>query len=195
MADVPLYQKPERGYIRMFLCTKQAGRGYIRMLTCTKKPERGHIRQNRPLRNRPFVSSRNLVGISAPKKIFRRNPPNSPQTPSWPLAPQLPLLLKDPPPPLGFSNKPPPLAPRTPPSPPPSRQNIRNVHLSGTGDSQRDSRESIRANHSQLKPLFLQRVRPIRANHSNFRFRANHTIKTSTKNIFCNNFCNLTKFL
>ena len=25
----------------------------------------------------------------------------------------------------------------------------------GTGDSQRDSRESIRANHSQLKPLFL----------------------------------------
>ena len=34
--------------------------------------------------------------------------------------------------------------------------------LSGTGDSQRDSRESIRANHSQLKPLFLKRVRPIR---------------------------------
>ena len=27
--------------------------------------------------------------------------------------------------------------------------------LSGTGDSQRDSRESIRANRSQLKPLFL----------------------------------------
>ena len=27
--------------------------------------------------------------------------------------------------------------------------------LSGTGDSQRDSRESIRANHSQLKSLFL----------------------------------------
>ena len=27
--------------------------------------------------------------------------------------------------------------------------------LSGTGDSQRNSRESIRANHSQLKPLFL----------------------------------------
>ena len=26
--------------------------------------------------------------------------------------------------------------------------------LSGTGDSQRDSRESIRANHSQLTPLF-----------------------------------------
>ena len=29
------------------------------------------------------------------------------------------------------------------------------VQLSDTGDSQRDSRESIRANHSQLKPLFL----------------------------------------
>ena len=27
--------------------------------------------------------------------------------------------------------------------------------LSGTSDSQRDSRESIRANHSQLKPLFI----------------------------------------
>ena len=40
--------------------------------------------------------------------------------------------------------------------------------LSGTGGSQRDSRESIRANHSQLKPLFLQHVRLIRMNHSNF---------------------------
>ena len=29
------------------------------------------------------------------------------------------------------------------------------LDLSGTGDSQRDSRKSIRANHSQLKPLFL----------------------------------------
>ena len=28
-------------------------------------------------------------------------------------------------------------------------------NLSGTGDSQHDSRESIRANHSRLKPLFL----------------------------------------
>ena len=44
-------------------------------------------------------------------------------------------------------------------------------HLSGTGDSsQRDSRESIRANHSQLRPLFLKLVRPIRTDHSNFRF-------------------------
>ena len=32
---------------------------------------------------------------------------------------------------------------------------LENARLSGTGDSQRDSRESIRANHSQLKPLFL----------------------------------------
>ena len=65
------------------------------------------------------------------------------------------------------------------------------THLSGTGDSKRDSRESIRAKHSQLKPLFLYRVRPIRSNHSNFRFariepdsrescesiRANHATK------------------
>ena len=43
-------------------------------------------------------------------------------------------------------------------------------YLSGTGDSQRDLRESIRANHSELKALFLQRVRPIRTNHSSFRF-------------------------
>ena len=42
--------------------------------------------------------------------------------------------------------------------------------LSGTGESQRDSRESIRANHSQLKPLFLQCIRPIRLNHLNLRF-------------------------
>ena len=34
---------------------------------------------------------------------------------------------------------------------------VQSGHLSGTGDSQRDSRESfpIRANHSQLKPLFF----------------------------------------
>ena len=40
-----------------------------------------------------------------------------------------------------------------------SREYIHSIHtssghLSGTGDSQRDSRESIRANHWQLKPLF-----------------------------------------
>ena len=35
----------------------------------------------------------------------------------------------------------------------PARTN--DPELSGTGDSQRDSRESIRANHSQLRPLFL----------------------------------------
>ena len=41
----------------------------------------------------------------------------------------------------------------------------------GTGDSQRNSRESIRANHSQLKPLFpILANLAIRLNHSNFRF-------------------------
>ena len=34
-------------------------------------------------------------------------------------------------------------------------QRLDGSNLSGTGDSQRDSRESIRANHSQSKPLFL----------------------------------------
>ena len=46
--------------------------------------------------------------------------------------------------------------------------------LGGTGDAQCDSRESIRANHSQLKPSFLARQAdspeslefPIRANHA-----------------------------
>ena len=38
--------------------------------------------------------------------------------------------------------------------------------LSGKGDSQRDSRESIRANN----PYFYSANRPIRTNHSNFRF-------------------------
>ena len=50
------------------------------------------------------------------------------------------------------------------------KRNSLGKKLSGTGDSQRDSRKAIRANHSQLTPLFLQRVRPIRTNHSNFRF-------------------------
>ena len=44
------------------------------------------------------------------------------------------------------------------------------LFLVASADSQCDSRESIRANHSQLKPLFLQCVRPIRTNPSNFRF-------------------------
>ena len=56
--------------------------------------------------------------------------------------------------------------------------------LSGTGDSQRDSRESIRANHSQLKALFLQRVRPIRTNHSIRTIRANHPIRANRANQF-----------
>ena len=52
--------------------------------------------------------------------------------------------------------------------------------LSGTVDSQRDSRESIRATHSQLKPLFLYRVRPSEADSPEsleFPIRANHATK------------------
>ena len=44
------------------------------------------------------------------------------------------------------------------PCPPPKKEEIKRMdppELSVTGDSQRDSRESIRANHSQLKTLFL----------------------------------------
>ena len=54
-------------------------------------------------------------------------------------------------------------------------QNANFLKLTGTGDSQRDSRESIRANHSQLKPhIFIARQAdspeslefPIRASHA-----------------------------
>ena len=60
------------------------------------------------------------------------------------------------------------------------------------GDSQRDSRESIRANHSQLKPhIFIARQAdsqeslelPIRANHPIRANRANRFARiTTTKN-------------
>ena len=58
------------------------------------------------------------------KKYLGRPPQNSPQTPSRPLPPPSPLV-GEPPPPLVFSIKTDPrpfLAPRTPPSPPPSRK-------------------------------------------------------------------------
>ena len=56
--------------------------------------------------------------------------------------------------------------------------------MCGTGDSQRDSREMIRANHSQSKPLFLQRVR--RDSHESLEFpiRANHPIRANRANRF-----------
>ena len=47
----------------------------------------------------------------------------------------------------------------------------KSASLSGTGDSQRDSRESIRANRFAIEsPIFYSANRPIRTNHSNFRF-------------------------
>ena len=55
--------------------------------------------------------------------------------------------------------------------------------LSGTGDSQRDSRESIRANHSQLKPLF--KVHPADSHESlELPIRANHPIRANRANRF-----------
>ena len=66
-------------------------------------------------------------------------------------------------------------------------------YLSGTGDSQRDSRESIRANHSQSKPLFyrasgrftqMTRIFDSRespdSRESCESIRANHATKTNT---------------
>ena len=54
------------------------------------------------------------------------------------------------------------LSPRTLNWPP----RICDTTLSGTDDSQRDSRESICTNPSQFKSLFVKRVRPICANHA-----------------------------
>ena len=57
------------------------------------------------------------------------------------------------------------------------------LDLSGTGDSQRDSRESIRANHSQLKPQFIARQAD---SHESLEFpiRANHPIRANRANRF-----------
>ena len=56
--------------------------------------------------------------------------------------------------------------------------------LSGTGDSQRDSRESIRANHSQLKPQFFT-VRQADSHESlEFPIRAHHPIRANRANRF-----------
>ena len=56
--------------------------------------------------------------------------------------------------------------------------------ISGTGDSQRDSRESIRANHSQSKPLFF-RARQADSHESlEFPIRENHPIRANRANRF-----------
>ena len=49
--------------------------------------------------------------------------------------------------------------------------------LSGTGDSQRDSRESVRANRSQLKPLFFIARQADSPESLEFPIRANHPIR------------------
>ena len=88
-----------------------------------------------------WCHSKDLVGISAPKKKYLGPPPppNSPQTPSQPPRPH-PSWENPPPPLLGFSIKtdppPPSLSTRTPLSPPTSRKkikNIRNVHRERAG--------------------------------------------------------------
>ena len=56
--------------------------------------------------------------------------------------------------------------------------------LSGTGDSQRDSHGSIRANHSQLKPLLLIARQADSHESLEFPIRANHPIRANRANRF-----------
>ena len=57
--------------------------------------------------------------------------------------------------------------------------------ISGTGDSQRDSRESIRASHSQLKPLLSVVAHQADSPESlEFPIRANHPIRANRANRF-----------
>ena len=51
------------------------------------------------------------------------------------------------------------------------------LSLTGTGDSQRDSRESIRVNHSQLKPVFFIARQADSHESLEFPIRANHATK------------------
>ena len=56
--------------------------------------------------------------------------------------------------------------------------------LSGTGDSQRDSRESIRANHSHMKtPIFIAREADSQES-LEFPIRANRVIRANRANRF-----------
>ena len=68
--------------------------------------------------------ARKINSPTPPPQIPRRHPPGT-----HPISWQTPLLEKTlTPPPPGTSDPPPLLAPRTPPSPRPTRKNVRNVH-------------------------------------------------------------------
>ena len=56
--------------------------------------------------------------------------------------------------------------------------------LSGTDDSQRDLRESIGANHSQLKPLSFIARQADSPESLEFPIRANHPIRANCANRF-----------
>ena len=56
--------------------------------------------------------------------------------------------------------------------------------LSGTGDSQHDSRESIRANHLQLTPLFFIARQADSHESLEFPICANHPIRANRANRF-----------
>ena len=61
-----------------------------------------------------------------------------------------------------------------------------NLELSGTGDSQRDSLESIRANPSQLKPPIFLAHQADSHESLEFPIRANHPIRANRANRFAN---------
>ena len=66
-----------------------------------------------------------------------------------------------------------------------SNPHHRKVHiLSGTGDSQRDSLESIRANHSQLKPPIFTARHTDSHESLEFPIRANHPIRANRADRF-----------
>ena len=63
LADVPLRQKLEWGYIRMFPCTKNWDKGTSMFPFTKKNRNKGTFVTTALLWNRPFVSSRSL-GVS-----------------------------------------------------------------------------------------------------------------------------------
>ena len=115
---------PKRWFWRMFPGTKNRNEGTCGCSPVPKAGTRAHSPKS------PFYETAPWWTFRPRKKIFSPPPPQfptSPQTPSRPLGPSPSWR----PPPSGISNKrsTPPLAPRTPPSPSPSRKKkIRNVH-------------------------------------------------------------------
>ena len=56
LADVPPVQKPERGYVRMFLRNEKPERGYVWMFPRNENRNKGTFAKTTLLRNRPLIS-------------------------------------------------------------------------------------------------------------------------------------------